>query len=139
MHRGITGKIRKTATGRFLLFHVNTGLFWIYGILTFLLAFSLSGFWILSGSSRCLLSIPIALISAFTLARLVHKFFWRRFQNAWMDNIVIVVLVAAWLLTLYVHDNQDGHGESLLRLATNALTAFIAALLAYVLKRKKLA
>jgi len=95
MHTGVTGLIRKKAAGRYLLYHINTGLFWIYGIVTFALAFSVSGFWIRSGGSRSLLSLPLALIGALMFAPLVHALFWRRFRNVWMDNYVIGVFLVA--------------------------------------------
>src|SRR2546423_4152937 len=104
MHSGVTGQIRKTAVGRCLLFHINTGLFWIYGILTFFLVFLVSSFWLRSVTARILLSLVLALLAAFTLARPVHALFWRRFRNVWTDNYVIGVFLVAILLVTYASD-----------------------------------
>ena len=139
MHTGVTGQIRKTAAGRRLLFHINTGLFWIYGILTLVLAFSLSAFWIQSDGLRCLLSFPVALIGAFTLAPLVHALFWRRFRNVWMDNCVIVIFLVAWLLSEYAHDIRDGRADALHRLVIHTLTAIVAGLFSFLASRKRAA
>lgn len=139
MHTGVTGQIRKTAVGRWVLYHINTGLFWIYGILTFALAFSLSGFWIQSGRLRCLLSLPVALCGAFTLAQIIRALFWRRFRNVWMDNYVIAAFLAAWLLSKYAHDIRDGRADALHRLVIHALTVIVAGLISYASSRKNAA
>ena len=139
MHTGVTGQIRKTRLGRFLIFHINTGLFWIYGILTFALAFSLSGFWIQSSHSRLILSVALALVAAFTFASIVHALFWRRFHSVWIDNYVIGVFLVAWLVSEYVHDIRDGRGDALLRLATHTLAAVVAGFVSYVSSRKNAA
>ena len=95
MHTGITGQIRKTTVGRWLLFHLNTGLFWIYSILVFVLLFSLAASRIQSLSSRILLSLPIALLAGVGLPWLVRALLWKRYRNVWMDSYVIVVLAVA--------------------------------------------
>jgi signal transduction histidine kinase len=139
MHTGATGQIRKTAVGRWLLFHINTGLFWIYGVLTFWLAFSVSSFWFQSVPTRILLSLPPALLAAFTLARLIHALFWHRFRNVWMDNYVIGVFLVSILLVGYAHDVRDGRDDALSRLAMRTVIAVIAGLVSYASNRKRAA
>ena len=139
MHTGVSGQIRKTGLGRFVLFHINTGLFWIYGILTFALAFSLSGFWIQSSHSRLILSLSLALVAAFTFASMVHALFWRRFRNVWMDNYVIGIFLVVWLVSECVHDMRDSRTDVLPRLATRILAAVVAGFVSYASNRKNAA
>jgi signal transduction histidine kinase len=139
MHTGVTGQIRKAAVGRWLLFHINTGLFWIYGILTLWLAFSVSSFWFQNVATRILFSVPPALLAAFMLARLVHALFWHRFRNVWMDNYVIGVFLLAILLVGYAHDVHDGRDDARFRLAMRTTLAVIAGLASYVSNRKRAA
>jgi hypothetical protein len=139
MHTGVIGQIRKTTVGRWLLFRINTGLFWIYGILTCALAFQVSGFWFESTTSRLLLSLPPALLAAFTLAHLVHALFWRRFHNVWMDSYVIGVLAVAILAVRYALDNHEGREDALSSLPAAALVALIMGWRSYVRNRKRAA
>jgi hypothetical protein len=132
-----TRQIRKTSAGRRLLYQINSGPFWIYGILTFILAFSLSGFWFQSVTTRLLLSFPLALLAAFTLPCLVHALFWKRWRNVWMDSYVGGAFLVAILLVGYARDVRDGRDEALSRLASRTLTAALAGLLAYASNRKR--
>ncbi|HEY4416843.1 MAG TPA: hypothetical protein VGO57_14220 [Verrucomicrobiae bacterium] len=136
MYTGITGQIRKTAFGRFMLHHVNTGLFWLYGIMTFALAFSLSGYWIHNGWWRCLISLPFALIAAFTFSEIVYAFFWRRFRNGWINNYVLFVLYVSFLLSEFFH-HQRGERISVVMLIGQILIPVCVFANLYVIRRKE--
>jgi hypothetical protein len=137
MRTGFSVQIRKTAFGRFLLFHINTGIFWFYGVLTFWLVLSVSDFWLQSITSRRLLSLALALLVAFTLPGLVRALFWHRFRNVWMDSYVIILFFAAILLSDYLQDVHAGRADALSRLATRALAAILAGWFGYKSNRKK--
>jgi hypothetical protein len=137
MHTTVTGRIRKTALGRLVLLHINTGPFWIYGALVFWLALSLSRFWIHGGSARCLLSSPLAIIAAFTMPRLVHATLWHWSRSAWIDGYVITAFLVAILLSGYLYDIQHERDEALSRLATRSAVGLSAALVSYASNRKR--
>ena len=137
MHTGVTGQIRRTRVGRSVLFHANTGLFWIYGGLAFWLAFSVSGFWIQAGSWRSPLSLLLALIAAFTVPRAVQATLWARFRSAWIHRYVIGALFLAILLSGYLHDARDGRQDAFLQMWTLAARVLLGALGGYVWNRKK--
>lgn len=132
MHAGVTGQIRKTAIGRWLLFHANTGLFWIYGILSFWLAFLLIEFWVHGTGLRLLMSFVIGLVGAFMLPWLVHVLFWNRFHCVWLDNYVIVIFFLAIVASGYVHDMRNGRDDALWRLVTRVAVFVIASLISYL-------
>jgi len=136
MHTGVTGQIRKTHVGRLVLFHINTGLFWIYGILTFWLTFSVSGFWLQDVVLRLFLSLVPALIAAFTFAQIVRRIFWERFQSAWIHNWVIFTFIPAILLVSYGRDVQSGRDDALYQLGIHAAIVFIACLMSYARGKK---
>ncbi|MGA2245743.1 MAG: hypothetical protein ABSH48_12145 [Verrucomicrobiota bacterium] len=139
MHTGVAGQIRRTAVGRCVLFHINTGLFWIYGVLTFWLAFEVISFWFKSAITSILLSLPLALFAAFRLARFLHALFWHRFRNVWMDKYVIGLFLVAILLVGYAHDVRDGRDDALARLRTHTVGLVVAYLVSYLLNRKSAA
>ena len=139
MHTGITGQIRKTRVGRCVLFHINTGVFWIYGILTFWLVFSVSGFWLHDTAVRVLLSLPLALVAAFTFWQMIHAIFWRRFRNPWIDTFVMLAFVLVIFLVGYGRDVQAGHQDALYVLFKNIAMFAVIGLVSYVSRRKKAA
>jgi hypothetical protein len=139
MHTGLTGLIRKTRIGRGVLFHLNTGVFWIYGVLTFLLSFSVSGFWLQNTAIRVLLSLPPALVAAFTFWQMIHVIFWRRFRNPRMDTFVMLAFVLAIFLVGYGRDVQGGRGDALRSLFKNFAIFVLIGLISYVSRRKKAA
>jgi hypothetical protein len=125
MHTGMTGQIRKSAVGRWFLFHINTGPFWIYGIATFLLTYSLIGFWCSNISLRAVWSLPVSLVGATALPSMVHMISRRR----WADTYVISAFVVALLVTEYAHDVRNDRSNALPRLAQRAIVVVIAGLI----------
>jgi len=137
MHKGVAGWIRKATIGRWLLFHINTGLFWIYGVSTFWLAYSITSFCLHSTGLRILVSLALALFAAFTFAQFVRLLFWKRFHNIWMDIYIIGIFVLAILISYYMHDVQAGRKEALSRLVTHIVVGVAAGLVSLLLDRRR--
>lgn len=138
MHTGITGLIRKTASGRRLLFQINSGPFWIYGILGFVITFSLGGLWIQDFRPLCLLSVLFALAAAFTLPALVCASFWRRvgIRSVWVHNALVCLVLAGMTFRLYCHDVSTGHGDAPHQLVIHIMGICIVCLIGYALNRR---
>jgi hypothetical protein len=136
MHTGISGLMRKMSIGRWLLFHINTGLFWIYGSLTFILVMLVSGFWLGDRIVQIFLSLTLALIMAFTSPQLVYGLLWRWFHNVWIANYVIGLFWVAILLALYAWDVRNGR-DALRWLAIRMGFIVVLALISYRSSRKR--
>ncbi len=137
MHHGLSGIIRKTALGRCLLFYVNTGAFWIHGFFTFLLAFSISGFWNESQRDRWLLSLPIATIAAVLFTGPVHDFLWLRFRKPWLDNYLILACGFAWFWIEAAKRIHSGEEGAVRKSVSFFLVGVLVMLLTWVRRRRK--
>ncbi len=131
MRTGLRSHIRKSAAGRCVLFHINTGLFWIYGVLVTWLSFLVAGFAVQSSTTRLLLALPIGLLAAFWMPQLIHLTLWRRFRSRWVDSYVINALFLAILLARYSLEVRDKNEDAVTHLIVGAGTICIVGLWAY--------
>ena len=119
-----------------MLLHINTGGFWIYGILVTWLSFLVAGFAVKSETNRLLLAFPIGLLAAFWMPQLIYLTLWRWFRNRWVDSYVMGLLFLATLLARYCLEVRDRNEDAATHLIVGAGTAIVMGLWAYSRNRR---
>jgi hypothetical protein len=114
-----------------VLLHINTGLFWIYGLLVTWLSLLFAGFAVKSATNRLLLALPIGLLAAFRMPQLIYLTLRHRFRSRWVDSFAIGTLTLAILLVGYSLEVRDKNEDAATHLIVGAGTAFVMGFWAY--------